>query len=117
MTRTPLIGLAALCLLLSLTACASKPAVRTVTVETKVPVIVSVPDELVKQEPEPGLERLPPGETSCPEGTPAEVANCDLPDLLERLKAWGRQGWCRVERIGNLGPREEASAACAKLQP
>lgn len=103
MTRTLLIGLAALCLLPSLTGCASKPAVRTETVEVKVPVTVSVPDELVEQEAEPRL-------------APDPVLGEDLADFVERLKAWGRQGWCRVERIGNLGPREDATAACEKLQ-
>lgn len=83
-------------------ACASKPAVRTETVEVKVPVIVSVPDALVEQEPEP---QLPPD----------PVFGEDLADFIERLKAWGRQGWCRVERIGNLGPREDATEACEKL--
>lgn len=66
------------------------------------PVIVSVPEQLVAQEDEP---RLPAG----------EVTGEDLADFAERLKAWGRQGWCRVERIGNLGPREDATAACEKL--
>lgn len=84
-----------------MTACASDPAVRTETVEVKVPVVVSVPDALVEQEPEPQL--------------PAEVVNEDLAELIEQLKAWGRQGWCRIERIGNLGPREDSSAACAAL--
>lgn len=68
------------------------------------PVVVSVPDELVAQEPEP---QLPAG----------VVTGEDLIDFAERLKAWGRQGWCRVERIGNLGPREDASAACDRLAP
>lgn len=97
-------GLAALCLLLSLNGCATDPPVRTVTVETKVPVIVSVPEELVEQEDEPRL-------------APDPVLGEDLADFVERLKAWGRQGWCRVERIGNLGPREDSAAACEKLEP
>lgn len=67
------------------------------------PVTVSVPDELVEQEAEPRL-------------APDPVLGEDLADFVERLKAWGRQGWCRVERIGNLGPREDATAACEKLQ-
>lgn len=110
-------GAAVLCLLLSLTACASRPAVRTETVEVRVPVVVSVPDELVAQEPEPRAERLPPGQTSCPPGAPPALANCDLLDLIDRLKAWGRQGWCRVERVGNLGPREDSGEACERLHP
>lgn len=101
MTKMLLSGLAALCLLLSLTACGSRP-VRTEIVEVKVPVTVSIPDEMVEQEEEP---RLPPG----------QVDGEDLADIVERLKVWGRQGWCRVERMANLGPREDANVACAKV--
>lgn len=102
--RVLLHGLASLCLLLSLTSCgANKPRnVRTETVEVKVPVFVDVPAPLAAQELEP---QLPAG----------ELVTDDLVDLIDELRAWGRQGWCRVEQITNLGPGADATAACAKI--
>lgn len=84
---------------LSLTACANKPIVKTETVEVERPVIVDVPAELTRQEPEP---RLPDG----------ELTNDDLADMIERLRAWGRLGWCRVEQVANLGPGADTNEAC-----
>jgi hypothetical protein len=98
-------GLASLCLALSLTSCAgNKPEnVRTETVEVAVPVIVDVPDALTAQEREP---QLPAG----------DLVGEDLAEFIETLRAWGRTGWCRVELIGNLGPRDDVTTVCDRMR-
>lgn len=83
----------ALCLLLSLTACAPKAIVRTETVEVATPVIVRVPPALTRVEPEPDL---PPG----------PVDNNDVADLVDALRAWGRDMAARLGKIAGLAPAE-----------
>ena len=73
-----------------LPACASKPVVRTETVEVKVPVITPVPAELTRVQPEP---TLPAG----------EVTNEDLVELIGQLRAWGRDANARLRKIAELG--------------
>ena len=51
--------------------------------------IVGVPDALTKQEPEPVLK-------------PDPVTNEDLADYVERLKAWGREAYKKLEKIAGL---------------
>lgn len=85
-------GLAPAFLLLSLTACGTKPAVRTQLVEVQVPVYVPVPAPLTQPEPEP---ELPPAAT-----------NADLADYADALRAWGRAAYAKLARIRGLQPRE-----------
>lgn len=84
-------GLAPAFLLLSLTACGTKPAVRTQLVEVQVPVYVPVPDELTEPEPEPVL--------------PADPTNADLADYADALRAWGRAAYGKLRRIRGLQPQ------------
>lgn len=70
--------------------CATKPIIRTETVEVKVPVITPVPAELTRVQPEPAL----------PAG---EVTNEDLVELIGQLRAWGRDANARLRKIAELG--------------
>lgn len=79
------------CILLSLTSCASKPAVRTETVEVAVPVIVAVPGDLTEVSAEPVL----------PDG---EIVNDDLVEYIEALRAWGRGLAGKLREIDGLAP-------------
>ena len=83
-----MLGLVLASLMLCLPACGSNPTkVETVTVEK--PVIVGVPDALTQQEPEPVLK-------------PDPVTNEDVADYVERLKAWGRAAYKKLEKIAGL---------------
>lgn len=64
------------------------------------PVVVDVPAELTRQEPEPQLKSDP--------------VNADLADWIDALKAWGRGAYCKLEKIANLGPGADSEAACAR---
>lgn len=90
MTATPMLrrGLILAFLTCWLTACESNPVkVETVTVEK--PVIVGVPDELTAQVPEPVLPAGP-------------ITNEDLASYVDRLKAWGREAYKKLEKIAGL---------------
>lgn len=84
-------GGALACLLALLTSCASKPVVRTETVEVKVPVIVGVPAKLTRVPSEP---RLPAG----------EVTNDGLAEYVDALRAWGRGLAGQLREIAGLAP-------------
>jgi len=79
-----------LCLLLSLTAC-GRAIVRTETVDVAKPVIVAPPPALTRVDPEPDL---PPG----------PVSNDDVADLVDALRAWGRDMADRLRKIATLAP-------------
>lgn len=77
-----------MCLLSLSASCANNPVkVETVTVEK--PVIVGVPDELTAQVPEPVLPAGP-------------ITNEDLASYVDRLKAWGREAYKKLEKIAGL---------------
>lgn len=91
--QTLRLGAACLFLVGSLTSCASKPIVRTETVEVERPVIVGVPAELTRTPPEP---QLPVG----------AISNDDLADYVDALKAWGRGMVKQLQEIAGLAPTE-----------
>lgn len=94
-TNTPRRGLALACLLLSLTACASKPqTVRTETVTVERPVIVAVPARLTEV----------PAEPKVPAG---ELLNEDLADHVDALRAWGRGMARQLREIAGLPVESE----------
>ena len=86
--KKPRLGAVSACLLLSLAACASKPIVRTETVEVKVPTIVTVPAEMTRVPAEPTL--------------PADATNGDLVEYADALRAWGRELAGKLRKIGGL---------------
>lgn len=85
-------GAALACLLGSSQGCATKPVVRTETVEVKVPVLVRVPAELTRVDAEP---RLPAG----------EITNDALADFVEQLRAWGRGLAGKLRKVEALQPK------------
>lgn len=85
-----LLGGALACPIALLPACATKPIVRTETVEVKVPVIVPVPAELTRPAREP---KLPDG----------EITNEDMAEFAEQLKAALRDANSRLRKIAELG--------------
>lgn len=82
------------CLLLLLTSCASKPAVRTETVTVERPVVVAVPAALTEPVPEP---QLPAG----------ELTNEDIVDHVDALRAALRQANRKLREIAGL-PLDES---------
>ncbi len=87
-------GAALACLLVSLSSCASKPVVRTETVEVKVPVLVALDKKLTAVPVEP---QLPAG----------ELENDDLAVLIDELRAWGRGLAGKLRKIEGLQPKGE----------
>ncbi len=85
-------GAALACLLVSLSSCASKPVVRTETVEVKVPVLVALDKKLTAVPAEP---QLPAG----------ELENDDLAVLIDELRAWGRGLAGKLRKIEGLQPK------------
>lgn len=83
------------CLILSCGACATKPIVRTETVEVKVPVYVAIDQRLTTQEAEPKLA----GNV---------VTNDDLAAYVDALKAWGRAAYGKLAKIAELQPQDSA---------
>lgn len=78
-----------------LTSCASDPIVRTEAVTVRVPVYVPLRAELTAP---------PAAEPDLPANV---VVNDDLAELIEQLRAWGREGWGRVRKIRELQPEPQ----------
>jgi hypothetical protein len=78
-------------LILSCGACATKPSVRTETVEVKVPVYVPVPAELTREVAAPVL--------------PAAATNGDLADYADALRAALNAANAKLREIAGLQPK------------